>query len=201
MARPALLFLDFSALLEPVEKFTNEVKRITAMQALDITEKMALVREAGSSFSREMEGSIEIFSEQLEERKKELQKVLDAGKPDLVEQMRHLIMEMSAVVRKVELRDKLTKTWETESAEEVLQAYENSIAAVETTTMELFEAYAEDVLERKHNDAVLATFKERRDSRLAPLLTEVKQELQELERLGTSLFSILSVLASTLRDC
>ncbi len=126
--------------------------------------------------------------------------VLDATKPDLVEQMRHLIMEMSAVVRKAELRDELTKRWETESAEEVLQAYENSILAGEATTMENFEAYAEEVLERKHNDAVLATFRDRRDSKLVPLHAETKKELQELERLGTSLRSILSVLASTLRD-
>lgn len=198
MARPSLLFLDFSALLEPVEKFTNEVKRITAVPYLSITEKMTMVREAGNVLSRELEDRIQTFTEQLEERKKELQKVM--FRPDLVEQMRHVLMEMSALVRKVELRDELTKTWESESPEGILQAYENSIAAGETVTVEMFEAYAEDILERKSNVAALAAFRERRDSRLARMHAETEKQLQELEQLGTALQAILSVVASALQD-
>ena len=53
---------DFSALLEPVEKFTNEVKRIVALESIDFTAKMTMIRESCSPLLEEMEGRFETFT-------------------------------------------------------------------------------------------------------------------------------------------
>ena len=160
---------------------------------------MTMIREAGSVLSRELDERIKTFTEQLEERKNELQKILHPPKPDLVEQMRYLLMEMSALVRKVELRTEMISTWEAEPPEAVLRAYEDSLASGETRKVEMFEAYAEGILERKGDVASLAAFREKRDSRVAPVHLKARQELQELARLGTSLRAIISLVASTLK--
>jgi len=41
----SLWFLDLLALLEPVEQFTNKVKRIATLESLDFTERMTMIRE------------------------------------------------------------------------------------------------------------------------------------------------------------
>ena len=67
----------------------------------------------------------------------------------------------------------------------------------------MFEAYAEDILERKGNKASVAAFRERvegaRDPRLTPVQLRAKQELKELERVGSSLRAIFSDIAATLK--
>ena len=117
--------------------------------------------------------------------------------------MRHLLMEMSAVVQKVALREELTKRWEAQSPEEVLRSYEDSLEAQDNVTVEMFEAYAEDILERKGNKASVAAFGERaegtRDARLTSEQLRAKQELKELERVGSSLRAIFSDIAATLK--
>jgi len=198
----SLWFLDLLALLEPVEQFTAEVKRITALESLDFTEKMTMIQEAGSALLREMEGRFETFTKQLEERKKELQDIINPPQPDLIEQMRRLLMEMTAVVQKVALREELMKRWETELPQEILRSYEKSLAAREGITVEIFETYAEDVLERKGDKASVAAFRERvegtRDSRLTPMQLRAKQELKELERVGLSIRTVFSDITATL---
>jgi len=199
----SLWFLDLLALLEPVEQFTAEVKRITALESLDFTERMTMIQEAGTALLREMEGRFETFTKQLEERKKELQDIVNPPQPDVIEQMRRLLMEMSAVVQKVALREELMKRWETESRQEILRSYEESLAARETDIVEMFETYAEDILERKGDKASVAAFRERaegaRDSRLTPAQLRAKQELKELERVGSSLGVIFSDITVTLK--
>jgi len=199
----SLWFLDLLALLEPVEQFTNEVKRITTLESLDFTERMTMIRETGSALLREMEGRFETFTKQLEERKNELQDIVNPPKPDLIEQMRHLLMEMSAVVQKVALREELTKRWEAQSPEEVLRSYEGSLEAQDNVTVEMFEAYAEDILERKGNKAAVDAFRERAeeaiDSRLTSEQLRAKQELKELERVGSSLHTIFVEIASSIK--
>ncbi len=199
----SLWFLDLLALLEPVEQFTNEVKRITALESLDFTERMTMIQEAGSALLREMEGRFETFTQQLEERKKELQDIIKLPQPDVIEQMRRLLMEMSVVVQKVALREELMKRWETESPQEILRSYEESLAAREGVAVEMFETYAEDILERKGNKASVAAFRERvegaRDSRLTPVQLRAKQELKELERVGSSLHAIFLEIALSLK--
>ncbi|MFB3062375.1 MAG: hypothetical protein ACE10C_13500 [Candidatus Binatia bacterium] len=199
----SLWFLDLLALLEPVEQFTNEVKRIAALESLDFTERMTMIREARSALLREMASRFETFTTQLEERKNELQDIVNPPKPDLIEQMRHLLMEMSAVVQKVALREELTKRWEAQSPEEVLRSYEDSLEAQDNVTVEMFEAYAEDILERKGNKAAVAAFRERAeeaiDSRLTSEQLRAKQELKELERVGSSLHTIFVEIASSIK--
>jgi len=199
----SLWFLDLLALLEPVEQFTAEVKRITALESLDFTEKMTMIREARSALLREMEGRFETFTKQLEERKKELQDIVNPPQPDVIEQMRRFLMEMSAVVQKVALREELMKRWETESPQEILRSYEDSLAAREDVTVEMFETYAEDILERKGNKASVAAFRERvegaRDPRLTPVQLRAKQELKELERVGSSLRAIFTEIALSIK--
>ncbi len=190
----SLWFLDLLALLEPIEQFTNEVKRITALQCLDFPERMTMIREACSALLRELQARFEAFAKQLEERKNELQTILNEPKLDLIEQMQGLLKELFEVGQKIALREELTKRLEAESPEEILQAYEDSLTAGETDTVEMFEAYAGDILKRKGNEASVAAFKERqeraRDLRLTPDQLRAKQELQQLERLGTSLRAI-----------
>ncbi len=199
----SLWFLDLLALLEPVEQFTNEVKRIAALESLDFTERMTMIREARSALLREMASRFETFTTQLEERKNELQDIVNPPKPDLIEQMRHLLMEMSVVVQKVALREELTKRWEAQSPEEVLRSYEDSLEAQDNVTVEMFEAYAEDILERKGNKAVVDAFRERAedaiDSRLTSEQLRAKQELKELERVGSSLHTIFVEIASSIK--
>jgi len=135
--------------------------------------------------------------------KKLLSAIICVRKPDLIEQMRHLLMEMSVVVQKVALREELTKRWEAQSPEEILRSYENSLAARDAVTVEMFEAYAEDILERKGNKASVAAFRERaegaRDARLTSEQLRAKQELKELERVGSSLRAIFLEIAATLK--
>ena len=199
----SLWFLDLLALLEPVEQFTNEVKRIAALESLDFTERMTMIREARSALLREMASRFETFTTQLEERKNELQDIVNPPKPDLIEQMRHLLMEMSVVVQKVALREELTKRWEAQSPEEVLRSYEDSLEAQDNVTVEMFEAYAEDILERKGNKAAVDAFRERAeeaiDSRLTSDQLRAKQELKELERVGSSLHTIFVEIASSIK--
>ncbi len=199
----SLWFLDLLALLEPVEQFTNEVKRITTLESLDFTERMTMIREARSALLREMASRFETFTTQLEERKNELQDIVNPPKPDLIEQMRHLLMEMSVVVQKVALREELTKRWEAQSPEEVLRSYEDSLEAQDNVTVEMFEAYAEDILERKGNKAAVDAFRERAeeaiDSRLTSEQLRAKQELKELERVGSSLHTIFVEIASSIK--
>jgi len=199
----SLWFLDLLALLEPVEQFTNEVKRIAALESLDFTERMTMIREARSALLREMASRFETFTTQLEERKNELQDIVNPPKPDLIEQMRHLLMELSVVVQKVALREELTKRWEAQSPEEVLRSYEDSLEAQDNVTVEMFEAYAEDILERKGNKAAVDAFRERAeeaiDSRLTSEQLRAKQELKELERVGSSLHTIFVEIASSIK--
>ena len=200
---PSLRFLEIFALIEPFERFTGEVKRITALQSLDFPERMEMIREASEALVRELEGCFETFAEQLKERKIELQNFLKSPKPDLNEQIQRLLMEMSELVKKLALREELTRRWEAESPEEILRAYENSLIAGETDTLEMFETYAEDILERKGNKASLAAFRERRererDLRLTSEQLRAKQELQQLERLGTFLHAIYSDIALSVK--
>jgi len=190
----SLWFLDLLALLEPIEQFTNEVKKITALQSLDFPERMTMIREACSALLRELQARFEAFAKQLEERKNELQTILKEPKLDLIEQMQGLLKELFEVGQKIALREELTKRWEAESSEEILQAYEDSLTAGETDTVKMFEAYAEDILKRKSNEASVAAFKERqeraRDLRLTSEQLRGKRELQDLERLGKSLHTI-----------
>ncbi len=199
----SLWFLDLLALLEPVEQFTNEVKRIIALESLDFTGKMTMIRESCSPLLQEMENRFETFTKQLEERKKELQDIVHLPKLDFVEQIQRLLREMTAVVQKVALREELTKRWEAVSPEEILRSYEDSLAAREAVTVEMFEAYAEDILERKGNKASVAAFRERaegaRDARLTSEQLRAKQELKELERVGSSLRAIFLEIAATLK--
>ena len=199
----SLWFFDLLTLLEPIEQFTDEVKKITVLESVDFTEKMTLIREARSGLLRELEERFETFGKQLEDRKKELQDIVNPTKPDFTEQMRLLLMEMTAVVEKMTLREELTKKWETESPQEILRSYEDSLAAREAVTVEMFEAYAGDILERKGNKAAVDAFRERAeeaiDSRLTPMQFRAKQELKELERVGSSLHTIFVEIASSIK--
>ncbi len=93
----SLWFFDLLTLLEPIEKFTDEVKKITALEALDFTEKMTMIREARSGLSRELEERFETFGKQLKDRKKELQDIVNPPKPDFAEQMRLLLKEVASI--------------------------------------------------------------------------------------------------------
>ncbi len=199
----SLWFLDLLTLLEPIEQFTDEVKKITALEALDFTEKMTMIREARSGLSRELEERFETFGKQLKDRKKELQDIVNPPKPDFTEHMRLLLKEMIAMVEKIRLREELTKKWEAQSPEEFLRCYEDSLEAQDNVTVEMFEAYAEDILERKGNKAAVDAFRERAeeaiDSRLTSEQLRAKQELKELERVGSSLHTIFVEIASSIK--
>ena len=198
----SLWFLDLLALLEPIEKFTNEVKRIIALESLDFTEKMTMIGESCSPILQEMDNRFETFTKQLEERKRELQDIVHPPKLDPTEQLRILLMQMTAVVQKMELREELIKRWEAESPEQILQSYEDSLKGRETTNVEMFESYAEEILEQKDNHASVAAFRERVareiESSLTPVQLKAKEELQELERVGSSLHAIFLELVSNL---
>lgn len=203
VASPPAWLLNLLALLEPLDQYIQEIKKLAALESLTINEKMARIRAVGRALSREMEGSYEGFARQLEQRIRELETILNPPKPDFGEQLQRLLIEMSRVVEKIGLRERMTKRWETELPEDIVRAYEESFAAGEPVVVEIFEVYAEDILERKANEAALETFRERRErareSRLTPGQLKAKHELMELERFGNSMRVIHSVLASVLK--
>jgi hypothetical protein len=199
----SLWFLDLLSLLEPIERFSDEVKKISALDYLNYTEKMEMIRETRSRLLREMEERFEAFSNQVEVRKKELQDIVNPSKPDITEQTRLLLMEMTAVVEKMTLRKELTKRWETESPEEILRSYEDSLEAQDDITVEMFEAYAGNILERKGNKPAVTAFRERAErainERLTPVQFKAQQELKEVEQLGSSLRTIFMEIASSIK--
>jgi len=199
----SLWFLDLLSLLEPIEQFTDEVKKITALDYLNFTEKMRMIREARSGLLQELEERFETFGKQLEDRKKELQDIVNPSKPDFSENMRLLLMEMTTVVEKMTLREELRKKWEAESPQEILKSYAESLEAQDDIAVEMFEAYAGDILEGKGNKAAVDAFRERAeeaiDSSLTPLQLKAKQELKELERVGSSLHTIFVEIASSIK--
>jgi len=200
---PSLWLLNLLTLIEPLDQYIHEVKKIAAAGALELNEKMKLLQETSGRLSREMEGRFEALANQLEERKKELLETLNPVRPDLTQAMQRLLTEIGALAEKVALREKLRDRWQAQTPAEILNGYEQSLAAGDEILREMFDAYAEDVLKAKGHDPTLAAFRERREKakevRLTPAQTRARQELQELEKLETSMRLISLVVTSTLR--
>jgi hypothetical protein len=199
---PSIWLLNLLTLLEPLDLYMKEVKRVAAIEALPINEKMRMIQEAGGFLSREMEARFGSFTAQLEERKKELEQILNPPRPDLAEELRRLLAGLNAIVEKIALRERLLDRWMASSPDEILRAYEESLAQGEADAVEMFETYAEEILKRKGDLAALTTFRERRersrDLRLTPEQRRTKQELMEQEKLEISMRLMHSVITSIL---
>lgn len=199
---PSIWLLNLLTLLEPLDLYMKEVKRVAAIEALPINEKMRMIQEAGGFLSREMEARFGSFTAQLEERKKELEQILNPPRPDLAEELRRLLAGLNVIVEKIALRERLLDRWMASSPDEILRAYEESLAQGQTDAVEMFETYAEEVLKRKGDLAALTAFRERRersrDLRLTPEQRRTKQELMEQEKLEISMRLMHSVITSIL---
>lgn len=195
--------LDLLTLLEPVDEYLREVKRISASEATDAQEKMRQVRERGIVLLAEMERHFTTLIRQTGERRRELQDLVKPPSPDLFEQMQQLLRQVSALTEKIALRERLSRQWEKATAEEIGRAYEERLAAGDLATAELFESYAEAILEQKGNAAALAAFRERRErareSRLTPEQVRGKQELEDLLKFETSVSLMRTGLAAMLK--
>jgi hypothetical protein len=199
---PSIWLLNLLHLLEPLDLYLKEVKRIAALEPPLIDEKMRMIQEAGGVLSREMETRFESFTAQLEERKKELEQILNPSRPDPAADLRYHLSELSAAVEKITLRDQLTERWWASTPEEITRGYEEALANGKEETVELYEAYAEEVLKRRGDVSALAAFRERRDreldKRLTPDQRRTKQELMEQEKLEISMRLMHSVISSIL---
>jgi hypothetical protein len=199
---PSIWLLNLLTLLEPLDLYMKEVKRVAAIEALPINEKMRMIQEAGGFLSREMEARFGSFTAQLEERKKELEQILNPPRPDLAEELRRLLAGLNAIVEKIALRERLLDRWMASSPDEILRAYEESLAQGQADAVEMFETHAEEVLKRKGDLAALTAFRERRersrDLRLTPEQRKTKQELMEQEKLEISMRLMHSVITSIL---
>jgi hypothetical protein len=199
---PSIWLLNLLTLLEPLDLYMKEVKRVAAIEALPINEKMRMIQEAGGFLSREMEARFGSFTAQLEERKKELEQILNPPRPDLAEELRRLLAGLNVIVEKIALRERLLDRWMASSPDEILRAYEESLAQGQADAVEMFETYAEEVLKRKGDLAALTAFRERRersrDLRLTPEQRRTKQELMEQEKLEISMRLMHSVITSIL---
>jgi hypothetical protein len=199
---PSIWLLNLLTLLEPLDLYMKEVKRVAAIEALPINEKMRMIQEAGGFLSREMEARFGSFTAQLEERKKELEQILSPPRPDLAEELRRLLAGLNAIIEKIALRERLLDRWMASSPDEILRAYEESLAQGQADAVEMFETYVEEVLKRKGDLAALTTFRERRersrDLRLTPEQRRTKQELMEQEKLEISMRLMHSVITSIL---
>jgi hypothetical protein len=199
---PSIWLLNLLTLLEPLDLYMKEVKRVAAIEALPINEKMRMIQEAGGFLSREMEARFGSFTAQLEERKKELEQILNPPRPDLAEELRRLLAGLNAIIEKIALRERLLDRWLASSPDEILRAYEESLSQGQADTVEMFETYAEEVLKRKGDLAALTAFRERRersrDSLLTPEQRRTKQELMEQEKLEISMRLMHSVITSIL---
>jgi hypothetical protein len=199
---PSIWLLNLLTLLEPLDLYMKEVKRVAAIEALPINEKMRMIQEAGGFLSREMEARFGSFTAQLEERKKELEQILNPPRPDLAEELRRLLAGLNAIVEKIALRERLLDRWMASSPDKILRAYEESLAQGQADAVEMFETHAEEVLKRKGDLAALTAFRERRersrDLRLTPEQRKTKQELMEQEKLEISMRLMHSVITSIL---
>lgn len=199
---PSIWLLNLLTLLEPLDLYMKEVKRVAAIEALPINEKMRMIQEAGLFLSREMEARFGSFTAQLEERKKELEQILNPPRHNLAEELRRLLAGLNAIIEKIALRERLLDRWLASSPDEILHAYEESLAQGQVDAVEMFETYAEEVLKRKGDLAALTAFRERRersrDSLLTPEQRRTKQELMEQEKLEISMRLMHSVITSIL---
>ncbi len=200
----SLWLLNLLGLLEPLDQYIHEVKKIATLEPLAVDEKITRIREASGILSQEMEGRFEALADQLQERKRELENILNPPKPDLRDEVQRLLLEMSVVLDQIALREQLKGRWEAQSSIEILRAYEERLGAGDTVTVEMFEAYAEDILKRKGDEDTLAAFRERseraRESRLTPAQVRARQELQELEKLETFMRLMSLVIASIVKS-
>lgn len=197
---PGFLLVNPLTLLEPLERYIQEVKRITGLEAVSVDEKMARIRDVGRELSREMGEHYAVFARQLDNRRRELLGILSEPRPDPGGDLRRLLGEMRAVVEKFELREGLTRGWFAEASAEILRAYERSLATGDTAALELFEAYAEDFLALKGDPTSLAAFRARREearqSRLTPAQLRAQEELREIERLEAAMRLMESAIQS-----
>lgn len=198
-----LWLLNLLTLLEPLDQYIREIKRITGLESLDVNEKLTMIRQAGGAVSVDLEAHFEAFSGQLRERRAELERALAPPRPAPVEEMQRLLAAVAAALEEIALRDQLMRQWGGESPDEICRAYEASLAAGDAARVELFEAYAEEVLARKGNEAALAAFRQRREqakeSRFTPEQVRAKEELREVEYLETSFQILRTGLLSVLK--
>lgn len=200
---PSLWLLNLLTLIEPLDQYIHEVKKIAATGAIEVSEKLKLLQETSGRLSREMEGRFDALANQLEERKKELLETLNPPTPDLTQVMQRLLTEIGVLAEKVALREKLRDRWQGQTPAEILSGYEQSLAAGDEVLREMYETYAEDILKAKGHETTLAAFRERqekvKEGRLTPVQVRAKQELLELEKLETSMRLISLVVTSTLK--
>src|SRR5438309_294563 len=155
--------LELLSLLEPLDQYIREVKRIAASDAMDAREKMRMIRETGSTVLTEMDRHFTAVIRETEERRRELQAIARPRRPDLLEQVQQNLRAMSALIEQVALREQLISRWERSTADDICRAYEERLSAGDAVAVELFECYAEAILQRKANATALAAFRARRE--------------------------------------
>ncbi len=199
-AQIRLGLLNPLTLFEPIERYIQQVKRVTASEFVGIDEKVAKIQEAGQVLLRETDEHYKTFTEQLEERRKELKTILYPPTPSIPEELQRAVTQMSALVEKFALRERLVRTWHAVSADEIVRAYEQALAMEEALLVEIFEAYAEEVLKLKGDERALTAFRQRREqareSRVSPAQLEAREELGEIHRLEKAMELLRSAIAS-----
>jgi len=193
-------------LLEPLSQYIQEVNRVAGLEAVEINDKLSMIREAGEMLARETMIRYGTIHDQLEEYRRELNLLLTPPRPDMGQTMQLLLQELETltkIVQKVALRDELLKRWQTASAFEILQDYEAALEAGETAKVELYEAYAEMPLMNKGDATCLNLFRQRKqkamDARLTPAQRAVKQELSDLDELESFLVLVRLAAEACLR--
>lgn len=126
--------------------------------------------------------------------------ILDRKMEDLAEQGLTALQELSRVISRMALKEKLTRTWEEQTATALLAGYQEALAEGDIDKVELFEAEAERFLTRKGDLQALAKFVALKaqplESRLTPAQREAKAALQELNRIKEEAALGMCLLAS-----
>ena len=170
---------------------------------MDAREKMRMIRETGSTVLTEMDRHFTAVIRETEERRRELQAIARPRRPDLLEQVQQNLRAMSALIEQVALREQLISRWERSTADDICRAYEERLSAGDGVAVELFECYAEAILQRKANATALAAFRARRErareSRLTPEQARAKREVQDLQKIEASISLVRAGLMSMLK--
>lgn len=182
------------------QQFIEQVRVILAEEGLSSTQAMEKVKEVRRRTLGATEDLIKTFRHKVTERERELRAILSSDREDLAKQAHKLLRDLGQIINHWSLRDKLTRSWEDQSAPAMLADYEQALRDNDSDKTEIFEAEAERFFARKGDPQALAQFMalcgRSQDARFTPAQRDARTALEELQRLKGEVTVALSLITS-----
>lgn len=186
-----------------VDQFIEQARRITSEAQISPAGAMEKFRQHQERLLQQMEDLLKTFRLKVSQKEQELQAILTPAREDLAKQALKAARTLTRAIERLCLKETLTRRWMDQSASTILAEYEQALRRAEVDTLEIFDAEAEAVLERKGDQEAVATFAGLRarslESRLTPAQKAARTALQELNRIKEETKVTLCFLASTFR--